>query len=289
MKSTLDPVQPQLIEAPASDSSRLYETLGYIEAYDAVLNDDYAYVVFKETERASGNYTVKIAGKGTTGATFEPATIRLRCREALAKSEGYFTWGNSMTPSAGDARCIEFRVHQQAGSPHLLEIFLVARKADGTAQEAKSLRVENFMTEAAPVRKPLLEAPASDASRTYVPLAYVEAYDAVLNCDYAFVAFKETERSSGAWRVYVQSSQTAGGSFEPLAIRSKAREAGAQGKAYFTWGYNFEPSAGDPRQIEFRVHVAEGRAKEVEIFVCLRKADQSADQPKSVKFPWPQA
>ena len=39
----------KLVEAPASDSARTTETLGYVEAYDAVLNCDYAFVVYKET------------------------------------------------------------------------------------------------------------------------------------------------------------------------------------------------------------------------------------------------
>ena len=279
----------QLIEAPVSDSSRSYETLGYIEAYDALLNGDYAFVAYKETDRASGNYLVKISSKGTSGATFDPAAMRTRCREAGAKNEAYFTWGYSFTPSVGDPRQIEFRVHQKDGAPVALEIFLVTRKADGTAQPAKSLRMENFMTEAAPVRAPLAEAPVSDAYRLYKTLGYVEAYDAVLNCDYAFVAYQETEKDSSQWRLCIKSTQTAGGSFDPAAIRSKARETSAQGKAYFTWGYNFEPSASDQRQIEFRVYVADGLAKEVEIFVRLRKADHSAAESKSVKFAWPQA
>ena len=46
---------------------------------------------------------------------------------------------------------------------------------------------------------------------------------------------------------------------------------------------------GDPRQIEFRVHVQDERPSEIEIFVRLRKADHSAGTPKSVRFPWPPA
>jgi hypothetical protein len=135
----------------------------------------------------------------------------------------------------------------------------------------------------------LIETPVSDSCHRYETLGYLEAYDAILNGDYAFVAYKETEKGSKQWRLCIKSTQTAGGSFDPAAIRGKARETGAQGKAYFTWGYRFEPSAGDPRQIEFRVHVIDGLPKEVEIFMQLRKADHSADQSKSVKFAWPQA
>jgi hypothetical protein len=134
----------------------------------------------------------------------------------------------------------------------------------------------------------LVEAPASDASYRYETLGYVDAYDAVLNCDYAFVAYKETD-NAGDWRVRIKSSQTAGAVFERAAMRSKARETGAQGKSWFKWGYSFDPSAGDPRNIQFRVHVANGQPAEIEMLVQLRKFDGTADAPKSVKFAWPAA
>jgi hypothetical protein len=135
---------------------------------------------------------------------------------------------------------------------------------------------------------PLIEAPVSDASHRYETLGYIDAYDAVLNCDYAFVAYKEMD-SNGDWRVRIRSSQTAGAVFEPAAMRSKAREAGAQGKPWFQWGYSFDPAAGDPRCIQFRVHVEGGQAAAIEMFVQLRKADGTADAAKSVRFGWPAA
>lgn len=136
--------------------------------------------------------------------------------------------------------------------------------------------------------KQLVEAPASDANYRYETLAYLEAYDAVHNDDYAFVAYKETG-SDGEWRVRIKSRQTAGAVFEPEAMRLQARAAGAQGKPWFPWGYSFDPSDGDPRQIQFRVHVAGGRPSEIEMLVQLRKFDSSPDDPKSVKFAWPAA
>lgn len=132
----------------------------------------------------------------------------------------------------------------------------------------------------------LIEPPASvPGGAQYQQLAYLEAYDAVLNCDYAFVAYQETD--SFGWRVRLKSSQTAGAVFEPDAMRSNARSTGAQGKPWFQWGYSFDPSASDPRCIQFRVHVANGQPSEIEIFVQLRKADGSVDAAKSVKFAWP--
>lgn len=133
----------------------------------------------------------------------------------------------------------------------------------------------------------LIEAPASDTNSVYETLAYVDAYDAVLNCDYAFVAYQETSRSSGEWRVRIRSSQTAGAVFEPAMIKQNARAAGAQGKPWFQWGYSFDPSAGDPRNIQFRVHVQDGQPAEIEMLVQLRKFDHTADVAKSVRFAWP--
>lgn len=134
---------------------------------------------------------------------------------------------------------------------------------------------------------PLIEAPASVPGGTqYQTLAYLDAYDAVLDSDYAFVAYKETD-SNGDWRVRISSKHTAGGVFEPAMMKSNARSAGAQGKAWFPWGYSLDPSEGDPRCVQFRVHVQNGQASEIEIFVQTRKFDGTADEAKSVKFAWP--
>ncbi|MFO1460744.1 MAG: hypothetical protein U1G08_15235 [Verrucomicrobiota bacterium] len=133
----------------------------------------------------------------------------------------------------------------------------------------------------------LIEAPASIPGGTsYQSLGYLDAYDAVLNIDYAFVAYKETD-SNGDWRVRIKSSQTAGAVFEPAQMKSNARSTGAQGKPWFQWGYSFDPSAGDPRCIQFRVQVADGQPKAIEMFVQLRKADGTADVPKTTTIPWP--
>lgn len=133
----------------------------------------------------------------------------------------------------------------------------------------------------------LIETPASiPGGAQYRHLAYVAAYDAVINLDYAFVAYHETD-SSGDWRVRIKSSQTAGAVFEPAMIKSNARSTSSQGKPWFQWGYSFDPSAGDQRCIQFRVHVANGLPSEIEIFVQLRKFDGTPDAPQSVKFPWP--
>ena len=132
-----------------------------------------------------------------------------------------------------------------------------------------------------------LEAPASDSTYIYEQLGAVDAYDAVVDCDYQFVVYKETERAGGAWRVRIKSSQTTGVVFEPAAMESNARSAGAQGKPYFTWGAGISPSAGDPRLIEYRVHQADGKPSKIEIALQLRKFNHSADTAKSLVVNWP--
>jgi hypothetical protein len=135
--------------------------------------------------------------------------------------------------------------------------------------------------------KPLIEALASNGSYHYETLGYLAGYDAVLNCDYAFLAYKETERS-GEWRVRIKSSQTAGAVFEPAMMRNKARETAVQGKSWFQWGYSFDPTPGDPRNIQFRVHVKGGQPSEVEMFVQLRQYGGAAAEAQSVRFSWPE-
>jgi hypothetical protein len=133
----------------------------------------------------------------------------------------------------------------------------------------------------------LIDAPSSTDSQTYHVLAELEAYDAILNDDYAFIAFRETDTSSGGWRVRIKARHLTGVVFEPEAMRLNARSAGAQGKPFFIWGNSMDPSTGDPRSIQYRVHVKDNAPSEIEICVQLRKADGVADVAKSVRFPWP--
>lgn len=135
--------------------------------------------------------------------------------------------------------------------------------------------------------KPLIEAPTDDASHTYQTLGSIDAYDAPLNCDYAFVVFKEVDRGGNEWRVRIRSSQTTGVVFEPAMMQAKARETGAQGRAFFTWGAGIEPSASEARHIEYRVHQVGGRPSQIEIVLRLRKFDGTPDEAKSLRVKWP--
>ena len=140
-----------------------------------------------------------------------------------------------------------------------------------------------------PLTVSLLEAPVSDDVMEREPLAHAEAHDAVLDIDYAFVAYKETHRASGAWCVRIKSLDSGAAYFHPNAIRLQARGAWAERRSRFIWSTVVSPKAGDPRHIEFRVHVRDSEAVAVEIMLRLRKIDHTADEPVSVTFPWPDA
>lgn len=133
----------------------------------------------------------------------------------------------------------------------------------------------------------LIEAPDSTPSQDVQVLAELDAYDAILNDDYAFVAYKETVKSSGEWRVRIKARHLTGVVFEPEVMKLSARSAGAQGKQFFTWGNCIDPSSGDARSVQYRVYVKDGKPSEIEVFVQLRKSDATPDAPKSVKFAWP--
>lgn len=132
-----------------------------------------------------------------------------------------------------------------------------------------------------------LRVPVSDLRTRYDPLAYLEAHDEVSGDLHAFLAYKETALTNGAWRVRVKSLQTAGGVFEPLTMVQQAQAAATRGESYFTWGYQLAPSATDPRQIEFRVHVMNRRPARLELYARLRRADNSPAAPCSVVCGWP--
>jgi hypothetical protein len=133
----------------------------------------------------------------------------------------------------------------------------------------------------------LIEAPVSNAVAAYETLGYVEGRDDVLDLDYAFVAYKETSRATGEWRVRIRSSRTGGAVFEPLLMAYNARVAWGEGRSWFSWGYSLEPQAGDPRMIQFRVHVRDGQPAEVEMLLRLRRSDHSAGELRTARFAWP--
>lgn len=136
----------------------------------------------------------------------------------------------------------------------------------------------------APIRS---EVPTSDDALVREPL-HVVAGDAGKNREDDFVAFKETHRTSGTWRVRVDSRHAKAALLYPNAMRLQARATSAQGKPWFTWSDAADARAPDARQIMFRVHVSNGLPAAVEILPGAAERD-AASGATGVLFFWPAA
>jgi hypothetical protein len=134
----------------------------------------------------------------------------------------------------------------------------------------------------------LLKLPKEGAYK-YEQLEYIESTDDVVQKTYAYLAFKETNASSGDWRVRVTATVTTGIMMDPKMMVKKSEETERSGKEYFEWGYTLRPKEGsnDNRLVETRVFQKEGKPTHVEIHLITRNADGSAKEEKVGKFDWP--
>ena len=79
---------------------------------------------------------------------------------------------------------------------------------------------------------PSLQPPASEASEIQSELLpRLDTDDAALNTRHPFLAYKETNRTSGAWRVRIQSRHAATALLYPAAIRLQARAVSEKGQS----------------------------------------------------------
>lgn len=120
------------------------------------------------------------------------------------------------------------------------------------------------------------------------PLRNADGEQAVLNTQHPFIAIKETNPNSGAWRVRIQSRHAASAVLYPNAIRLQARAVSAQGKTSFTWTNTAAAGSASTDKLKLRVLVNDGEPAAIEIFP--RPATlKSNDNPAPVKFCWPAA
>ncbi len=129
----------QVIPAPKSSTAREVEQLAYLESFDAVVDKDYAYVVYKETKTDSGKWVIRIKASVTAGAVFDPdgSALKSAMRKAAGHDEPHVVWGFNLQPKAGDPRLVENRIILGSdGSPSALEVYLITRKADSSARES---------------------------------------------------------------------------------------------------------------------------------------------------------
>ena len=134
----------QGVHAPKSSSHMEVEQLAYVESFDAVVDKDYAYVVYKETKTDTGKWVLRIKGSVTAGTVLDPSASALKSafKKAAGHDEPYVVWGFNLQPSENDPRLVESRVLIDSdGKPSALELHLITRKADQSARDEKVVTV----------------------------------------------------------------------------------------------------------------------------------------------------
>jgi len=119
---------------------------------------------------------------------------------------------------------------------------------------------------------------ASSTTRSEV-LGFLEAYDAKLNCDFAFAAYKETDRS-GDWRLRINSPEAGETLFEGDEMRKRADEAAAFGETSIVWRRNLTPDEDDTRSLLYRLRVVDGKPAAMDVRLQVRKFDGTPADPK---------
>jgi hypothetical protein len=119
-------------------------------------------------------------------------------------------------------------------------------------------------------------------------LRRLDTDEAALSTRHPFIAYKETNPNSGAWRVRIQSRHADTAVIYPNAIRLQARAASEQGKSFFTWSHPLIAGTGNSEKLKFRVHVDHGEPATIEVFP-RPAAPKGSAIPVPVKFSWPAA
>lgn len=136
--------EDQIIGLPKSSAHMDMEQLAYVSSFDAVVDKEYAYLVYKETNLDTGKWVVRIKGSVTAGTVFDPANVSLKnaLKKAAAHDEAYAVWGFNLKPTDRDPRLVENRIFfDERGNPTALEVHLITRKADRSPMQEQSVRV----------------------------------------------------------------------------------------------------------------------------------------------------
>lgn len=289
----------QVIKPPESTRGKEITQLAYVESFDGVSNQTFAVLAFVESDKTKGRWRVRIwsEGKEITGKTSlrpDRASFRKRMSEAAREGKDYFLAGNHREPTKNDPRLLENRVYFEEASmrPTHLELRLATRNVDGSAKDAKVVKVEWPKRPGdGKEEKPLVSTPKSDKKHKYEHLGYIHSYDVVSNKDYAFVVFKETELKTGEWRVRIRQAGSGGASLKSDhdALKKAIAEAAREGKTYVVRGYRMKAKPGDPRMFEFRLYFDKTtlNPSHLEIHLVTRNGDSSANEKKVLKVDWP--
>jgi hypothetical protein len=138
------------------------------------------------------------------------------------------------------------------------------------------------------VSTPSPATPPTDFGFQTEPLRCADASPSILDTRHPFVAFKETNPASGAWRVRIKSRYDTTAVLYPNAIRLQARAVSAQGKSTFTWNNSTDARPVGPRKPQVLVHVNDGEPAAIEILPAAANSYSAATQVPT-KFCWPAA
>ncbi|MHC5038087.1 MAG: hypothetical protein ACYTHM_12290 [Planctomycetota bacterium] len=289
-----EPQEDHLVKPPASSDRAKITPLGYIEARDEPTNKAYAWAVWRE-EQAGGTWRFVTKGNSTGGTRLDPAhpSFRSNMAKAAVKGLNHILVGFSMTPKGGDARKAETRIDFDDDlNPLRVELRVAMRNADGSPKEEKVLALPWPAPEGAgEPPAPVVGAPKSTDARPVEELAYLNAYDVIADKDYGYVAYKETQASTGKWTLKIKAKSTAGASLDPNhpSFKKNIEAASGKGEDHVVFGFRLEPKEEDPRLVENRLYFDASRKPErVEIHLVTRNADGSAKDRQTASFPWPE-
>jgi len=137
--------EKQLIYPPKSSGNKMTTQLAYLSTYDAIIDKDYAFVVYKEEDTKKGEWKLKVKSRETAGTSIDPMhpIFRRKMTEAAKSGGEYFVMGFGISPRDGDPRLIESRIYfNELLQPQYYQLHVVTRNVDGTPGEEKHIRVE---------------------------------------------------------------------------------------------------------------------------------------------------
>jgi hypothetical protein len=283
--------EKQLVSAPESTDRAKIEPLGYFESRDAIVNKDYAYAVYKETNTSNNKWYLKIKATCTAGTSYDPEhpSVRKNISEAAKAGKDYIVFGFNLVPKGDDPRLVENRLYfNEDLNPVRVSMHLITRNGDGSPTEEQTIK---FDWPGEILEKPkLLTPPKSNDRMKVTELAYLNSYDVITDKDYAYLAYKEEKTDSGKWVLRISAKCTAGGYIDPEhpSFKSNLNKAADSGEKYMIFGFNMQPKGDDPRLVENRLYFNDSRSPtHIEIHVVTRKADGSPADKQMAKFDWP--
>jgi hypothetical protein len=155
----------------------------------------------------------------------------------------------------------------------------------------KMVKREFDMVDSHAAGEQLLHPPKSSGYKEITQLGYLDAYDGVIDKDYAFVVYKEANTKKGEWKLKVRSKQTANTSIDPShpILRRKMAEAVKAGKEYIVMGFSMTPRGSDPRLVENRIYFNEQLQPQcMQLHLIMRNPDGSPTAEKVIRVAWPE-